>query len=165
MLAYLERANRYSDHPAAVAEFLGLTKGTVSQSLLLLERQGYLQRRLDDQDRRRCHLTLTPEGRQVLAEVQPPPLFREAAGRLGSRKLGQLAADLAEILRALQVAAGHRAFGVCRTCRFFTRSIQGTFCGLTGEPLSASDARKLCRDHEAAASPGASHRSQPLKQA
>ena len=39
-LIYLARANRYSNTPQALAEYLGLTKGTVSQTLLLLDRQG-----------------------------------------------------------------------------------------------------------------------------
>nr|MBA3613554.1 MarR family transcriptional regulator [Nitrospirales bacterium] len=32
-LTYLTQCNRYSNTPQAVAEYLGLTKGTVSQSL------------------------------------------------------------------------------------------------------------------------------------
>lgn len=36
-LHYLARCNRYSDTPLGVTEYLGLTKGTVSQSLKVLE--------------------------------------------------------------------------------------------------------------------------------
>lgn len=35
-LRYLARCNRYSNTPLAVTEYLGLTKGTVSQSLKAL---------------------------------------------------------------------------------------------------------------------------------
>ena len=33
------KANRYSNTPQALADYLGLTKGTVSQTLLLLDRR------------------------------------------------------------------------------------------------------------------------------
>lgn len=39
-LHYLARCNRYSDTPLGVTEYLGLTKGTVSQSLKVLEGRG-----------------------------------------------------------------------------------------------------------------------------
>src|ERR1700674_5335522 len=39
-LIYLSKANRYSNTPQALAEYLGLTKGTVSQTLLLLDPRG-----------------------------------------------------------------------------------------------------------------------------
>ena len=51
-LVYLTRANRYSNTPQAMAEYLGLTKGTMSQSLLLLDRRGLIERYQDDLDRR-----------------------------------------------------------------------------------------------------------------
>jgi DNA-binding MarR family transcriptional regulator len=39
MLDYISRCNRYSDTPAALASYLGMTRGTVSQTLLLLTRK------------------------------------------------------------------------------------------------------------------------------
>src|SRR5258708_13661518 len=41
-LIYLSKANRYSNTPQPLAEYLGLTKGTVSQTLLLLDRRGLI---------------------------------------------------------------------------------------------------------------------------
>lgn len=37
---------------------------------------------------------------------------------------------------------------VCHTCRFFGREEPGYRCGLTGEPLSAADSTRICREHE-----------------
>ena len=51
-LIYLSKANRYSNTPQALADYLGLTKGTVSQTLLLLDRRGLIERFEDDIDRR-----------------------------------------------------------------------------------------------------------------
>ena len=43
-LRYLARANRFSRTPAALADFLGTTRGTVSQTVIALERTGHLTR-------------------------------------------------------------------------------------------------------------------------
>ena len=37
VLFYLNQANRFSNTPQALTEYLGLTKGTVSQTVLVLE--------------------------------------------------------------------------------------------------------------------------------
>ncbi len=149
-LHYLARANRYSDTPAAVAEYLGLTKGTVSQSLQVLERAGYVGKQRDPRDGRIVRLRLTARGRRLAAETDPPELLRAAMRRLGRKAAERLEQDLQELLRQMQRAHGGRSFGVCRTCRFFERAGGGFRCGLTGEPLSLSDSALICRDHEPA---------------
>jgi len=55
------------------------------------------------------------------------------------------------LLRELQRARGMRGFGVCRTCRFFTKASSSFVCGLTQETLSDADSARICREHEAAA--------------
>src|SRR5690606_31089029 len=79
VLRYLSACNRYSDTPGAVGEYFGLTKGTVSQSLLLLEDRGLLRRVPDEHDGRLVHLKLTARGRS--AAVSAPGEPWEAAVR------------------------------------------------------------------------------------
>src|SRR5918911_664635 len=67
----LSRATRYSNTPQALADYLGLPKGTVSQTLLLLDRRGLIERFEDDIDRRVVRLRLSSAGEQLLAESQP----------------------------------------------------------------------------------------------
>lgn len=148
MLGYLAEANRYSDHPVAVAEFLGLTKGTVSQSLIRLEQLGYLEKVRDERDARKTHLRLTRKARRLLERVQPPALFLKAFGEMPARERDQLVAGLEELLRHMQRLHGLRTFGVCRTCRFFRQEDRLARCGLTGEALSVVDSERICRDHQ-----------------
>ena len=56
VLHYLMRANRYSDLPIAIAEYFGITRGTVSQTLAVLERKGLLTKEPDAQHGKRVHL-------------------------------------------------------------------------------------------------------------
>ena len=51
-LMFLRQANLYSNTPQALTDYLGLTKGTVSQSLQLLYRKGLIKRYADEKDKR-----------------------------------------------------------------------------------------------------------------
>ncbi len=143
VLRYLARCNRYSDTPASVTEYLGLTKGTVSQSILRLEEKGLVERKTDPSDARRSHLKLTTSGRAVARSVRK----RSLQDALGDDP--ELCERLEQILRSLQKRNDQRSFGVCQTCRFFENPDGPSFrCGLTREPLSRSDSGKICREHE-----------------
>lgn len=149
-LLFLSQANRYSDTPAGATEFLGATKGTVSQSLLLLERRNLIRRSPDPRDKRVAHLELTAEGRRVLDECWPSPRVREALASLPAQERTTLETSLLGFLTALQRAGGGRSFGVCSTCRLFERAGSGFRCGLTGERLVKKQTTKICREHQAA---------------
>lgn len=43
-LRYLARCNRFSDSPAALAAYMGSTRGTVSQTVRALERKGLVEK-------------------------------------------------------------------------------------------------------------------------
>lgn len=95
-LLYLARCNGYSNTPLAVADYLGLTKGTVSQSLKALEAKGLISKSQDARDKRSVHLLLTEQARTLLAEVMPPAFSRPPrnawAGRPGAGALARRAA-------------------------------------------------------------------------
>jgi DNA-binding MarR family transcriptional regulator len=151
-LHYLSRCNHYSNTPVAVAEFLGLTKGTVSQTLGVLEADGLLQKRTDIKDRRVVHLTLTPAGEAVVKDCIPPVELTQALAQLGPKEPPLIGNALETLLQALQQANGLKSFGACRHCRYHELESGGQrTCGLTQEALSDSDADKICREHQAVA--------------
>lgn len=147
-LHYLSRCNRYSNTPIAVAEFLGLTKGTVSQTLRVLETNGLLEKQTDLRDRRVVHLHLTPAGERVLEDSIPPGVLTAALGVLTDQERQQMEQSITRLLRALQHANGLKTFGACKTC-FHHQQIgdHQRRCGLTQEILSTIDAGKICREH------------------
>lgn len=151
-LDYLSRCNRYSDRPLAVAEYLGVTKGTASQSLALLEKRGLIAKSPDSLDRRVVRLRVTARGGRLLRRSGLRPRIEKALASLPQGSGEALARGLEDLLRALQRQAGHRSFGVCHTCRHFRREDGGRFrCGLTREALSAQDSTLICREHDTAA--------------
>jgi DNA-binding MarR family transcriptional regulator len=147
-LHYLSRCNRYSNTPVGVAEFLGLTKGTVSQTLRVLENHGLVEKHTDLHDRRVVHLTVTLVGGQVLDEAVPPPLFKAALVQMPDAERHHMEQTMATLLRRLQQANQLKTFGTCKTCVHHQRRNDGLRqCGLTQEILDDFDAEKICREH------------------
>jgi DNA-binding MarR family transcriptional regulator len=140
-LDYLARANRFSNHPLAVAEYLGLSKGNMSQRLNVLERMGLIRKNADKQDGRRVHLELTRRGAALLARHYPPKTWPAGEDRLE--------AGLERLLRRMVADNRGRTFGECRTCRFHLNQ-NGPYCGLLQLALTEAQAGQICREHEGA---------------
>jgi len=147
-LRYLARANRYSRTPSALAEFLGTTKGTASQTVKALHSKGHVRRRPEPADGRACRLEITETGRAMLH--QDP--MQDVAAALSSTGLDMVstAAGLDLLLRGLRANCGPHEFGVCERCRHFCGDDACAEdggphrCGLTGEPLSAPETSHIC---------------------
>lgn len=159
-LRYVAQANRYSRTPTALAKFLGLTKGTVSQTIIALENKGYVRRDLSILDRRQLFLTLTDAGQALMAR-DPISSLRQAAEQLigeGDAEVvgGSLVKALSRLLHDLQLRHSLKEFGVCRECTLLCVAGQGgaaqTYnCGLTGDALAESETAHICVDFRATA--------------
>lgn len=141
LLAFLSRANRYTDTVIAAAEYFGATKGTMSQSVHALVQKGLVHKQPDETDRRRIHLKLTGEGRKIVKATHPPPLLEAALRSV------ETTTSWVELLAALQRAHEGKTFGVCRTCEHFQTQGRSHRCGLTGERLTKVDSALICREH------------------
>lgn len=146
-LMYLARCNRYSNTPLAVTEYLGLTKGTVSQSLKSLEANGFIVKRQDQRDKRSVHLELTDSARALLASVTPPKFLVDATNRMGV-KADELELLLGDLLRNIQRNERVPTFGLCKSCSFHQQLDGEPFCGLTQEPLTRLAIDLICREHQ-----------------
>ncbi|MFO1183158.1 MAG: MarR family transcriptional regulator [Bauldia sp.] len=153
-LRFLSHANRFSRTPAALADYLGSTRGTISQTLIALEEKGYIARAASPRDRRSVDLRLTEQGAAALAEDPLTALAVDLSTSAGT-EIGRLRAILGEALARTVERSGGRAFGVCTSCRHF-RPGEGPSeeaphrCALVGEPLSAYDAEAICAIQEPA---------------
>jgi DNA-binding MarR family transcriptional regulator len=148
VLVYLVQANRLSNTPQATTEYLGLTKGTVSQSILVLARKRLLTRQADPRDGRVVRLVLTERGHAVLKELNLALPWRDALAAASPARVSSAMQVLKQALSGLQVQAGKRSFGVCSTCRHNQRlGPRSYFCGLVREKLSSPEVRLICREH------------------
>lgn len=147
-LHYLTQCNRYSDTPQAVTEYLGLTKGTVSQTLNVLADKGLLRKHSDTNDKRLVHLKPTAKGRRLVERVVPSGLLSMGIDNLSRSERQVTLEALRLLLRTIQKANGLKTFAACHTCRFNRKIDGGRFCELTQEPLSEDDVALICREHQ-----------------
>lgn len=147
-LNYLTQCNRYSDTPQAVAEYLGLTKGTVSQTLKILDEKGLLRKRSDINDKRLVHLKPTAKGRRLVEQVVPSESLALGADKLAASERQAIVEALQVLLRSVQKANDLKTFAPCHTCRFNQKNEAGYLCKLTEEPLAEDDVALICREHQ-----------------
>lgn len=149
VLNYLSRCNKYSNTPASLANYLGMTRGTVSQSLIILENKGYISKETDQKDRRVVHLKLTTQGESVLLKARPSNLYQDATDILKTSIQNPMgdAGVFQQALTALQKANQSQSFGVCKTCKNFASKDGQNFCQLTEEFLTDSDSLQICQEH------------------
>ena len=151
-LSYLDRANRFSRTPGAFAKYLGATKGTVSQTLIALERRGFVAKIANPTDARSVQLELTDTGRTALHEAPVEGIAR-ALQSLSKTRRAEVDEAFASLLSAIVAETGRPAFGVCRTCRFFEaegrHDLGGPHrCMLLDVPLSAADSALICAEQQ-----------------
>lgn len=147
VLEYLAKCNKYSNTHASVAEYLGLTKGTVSQSIQLLERKRFLIKTNDQTDGRVIHLILSDAGRALINELKPLDIFKQAETKVSRQEFDTIDHALQTTLGLLQKVNHSKSFGLCRSCRFFGVEANHYQCNLTNEALDREDTDKICRDH------------------
>ncbi|MEQ8295143.1 MAG: MarR family transcriptional regulator [Nitratireductor sp.] len=151
-LRYLARANRFSRTPGALTAYLGATKGTVSQTVIALERAGLVEKSPHPGDRRSVRLELTPAGRAMLKDDRIEAV-RRALARLAPGRAAALEDSLQALLFGLIAEGGGRPFGLCRACRHFGKDAHGPgrhLCRLLGEPLTDAESGQICVEQEAA---------------
>jgi MarR family transcriptional regulator, negative regulator of the multidrug operon emrRAB len=151
-LQYLARANRYSNTPQAIGDYLGLTKGTVSQTLLLLDRRGLVERFQDDLDRRVVRLRLSAAGEKLMYEAQPYLAWANATRNISPNRIRNAVSALRETLAQLHDDVGGKGFGDCTSCSYCRKLSQRVYqCTQMGDRLAGPDLKRICWLYEAKA--------------
>ncbi|HIF10755.1 MAG TPA: MarR family transcriptional regulator [Sneathiellales bacterium] len=151
-LRFLSRANSYSRSPGALAEYLGSTKGTVSQTIIALESKGYVVRNRSETDRRSINIELTDEGHDLVSQ-DPLCLVEGAVSGLAPADRDNFARSMDSLIKNLQRERGQAEFGVCGEC-VHNRS-DGEFgenchCILRDEVLLFDELAQICLDFQSA---------------
>lgn len=151
-LRYLQNANRFSCTPIALSRYLSMTRGTISQTMIALERKGYVIKQAGELDKRSLKLGLTEKGLSALKEDPIQNMAHNISSALG-KELESFSGMLANIARHTLNKRGSLSFGQCYTCRHFRKNArkekQGSaFCNLLNEELSFEETQKICAEHE-----------------
>ena len=148
-LRYFSRANRFSRTVSAFAEFHATTRGTASQTVKGLIKEGYLARIPSETDGRSARLDLTDNAKAILAR-DPFQVVADAAEALPGRLRGQLVKLLERMLGHVARQRGRPPFGVCASCAHLRSDERGMSdacryqCSLLSEPLAAEEINQIC---------------------
>lgn len=147
-LEYLGRANRFSRKPSQVAEFLGSTRGTVSQTLKSLARKEFVTEVQSETDKRSISYDVTALGQSVLAAQD---IIDKSLERTSAEQLLTISDGLRNILNNALAVNGQRPFGVCKMCRHFRSETKGGHCTLLDVSLLPAETAQICHEQEPAA--------------
>jgi len=147
VLDYLGRANRFSRSPSHVADFLGSTRGTISQSIKSLLMKGYVSEHRSTLDKRAISFALTEKGKAI---VQRGDELAQSVTNLDEREQQALLTLLTRLLRDQLAKNNGRAFGMCNTCAHFEAAATGGFCKLLSEKLSPEETLQICHEQRSA---------------
>lgn len=150
-LRYVARANRNSCSPGALADFMGSTKGTVSQTLKALESKGLIERHRKSGDRRAVQITVTEDGRNLLAR-DPLGQIHDALTPFDRTRQLEIVNGMQRLLDIVQRHQQIPEFGPCLNCTHYkpeacdeSNSI-GCRCGVSGELFSSLEIENICVD-------------------
>lgn len=146
-LEYLAHANRFSRAPSHVADYLGTTRGTMSQTLKALARKGYVRERPSETDKRSISYELTAVGRDLVARRGP---LLDAIDALPDAEQAHLSRSLSKLLEHQLRANGGRPFGLCRTCAHHRVTQDGPYCALLSLSLLPEEPDQICHEQVAA---------------
>lgn len=145
-LEYLSRANRFSRAPSHVADYLGATRGTVSQTIKALERKGFVTETRSSTDKRRTSYSVTPTGSAAMSGAQE---ITQVLRALPTPLRNGLEAGLRGVLEGLLQQREGRSFGICRTCQHHQTGPKSAYCRLLQVNLSLEEPNQICHEHVA----------------
>jgi len=151
-IRYLAQANRFSRNPKGLTAFLGMTKGTVSQTLNALERKGLIKKNLNPLDRRNVQLELTTTARKLLKE-DPIHSISKLVSDLDEQTSTAIQSGLKSLLQELLKQRNGKTFDMCNTCVHFQADVdEGNphRCALLKVPLSVEDSIQICIESQVA---------------
>jgi DNA-binding MarR family transcriptional regulator len=139
-----------------LAREFDLTMATVSDAVASLEDKGLISREPWSADGRVMTLRLTPEGELVAAGLSTwADTIRQHLDLCASEEKEVVMHFLMRLIGTLQKSGVITVARMCVTCRFFQRDAHPGFgsphhCRLLDVPLSGSDLRIDCPEHELA---------------
>lgn len=165
----LLRANPGGLRLSALAEQLGVTAATTSDSVTALQRKGLVAKEPSAGDGRGVVVVLTPAGSvEAAAAAAWPDFLLEAVGELSTAEQATFLRALVTMIRTLQEKGRIPIARMCVSCRFF-RPYQHEdparphHCAFVDAPFGDGELRLDCADHQNAPADQAAHNWQTFR--
>jgi DNA-binding MarR family transcriptional regulator len=159
----LLRANPDGLRLRKLAEQLGVTAATASDSVTALHRKGLVAKKPTADDGRGVVVVLTPTGsREAAAAATWPDFLLEAVGELSTAEQATFLRALVAMIRTLQEKGRIPVARMCVSCRFFQPFRHNNpalphHCAFVDAPFGDGELRLDCPDHSAAPVEQAAH--------
>ena len=147
---------RAPQRPSALAEALGVSLATVSDSVKALVEKGFVLKQRDADDARATGLVLTAPGRQEAENASSWPDFLATSVEvLSLHEQEVFFTGLVKMIRTLQERGQIPVARMCVTCKYFqpnrhAKSAQPHHCGLVDAAFGTPQLRLDCAEHEVA---------------
>jgi len=152
----LLRANPDGLRLGALAEQLGVTAATTSDSVTALQRKGFVTKEPMAGDGRGVIVLLTPTGtREAAAAAAWPDFLLEAVGELSTVEQATFLRALVSMIRTLQEKGRIPVARMCVSCRFFRpyqhdNPARPHHCAFVDAPFGDGELRLDCPDFRTA---------------
>ena len=149
----LLRANPGGLRLGALAEQLGVTAATTSDSVTALQRKGLVAKEPSAGDGRGVVVVLTPAGNlEAAAAAAWPDFLLEAVGELSTAEQATFLRALVAMIRTLQEKGRIPVARMCVSCRFFRPyqhddPVRPHHCAFVDAPFGDGELRLDCPDH------------------
>jgi DNA-binding MarR family transcriptional regulator len=159
----LLRANPTGLRLGALAEQLGVTAATASDSVTALHRKALVRKEPTAGDGRGVVVLLTSTGsREAAAAAAWPDFLLEAVGELSTAEQATFLRALVAMIRTLQEKRRIPVARMCVSCRFFRPVVHDDpvrphHCAFVDAPFGDGELRLDCPDHSAASADQAAH--------
>lgn len=133
-----------------LAAELGISQPTVSDSLMALERKGYVLRSHTPGDKRRSTFTLTRSGKELASALaRADGILRTGVSSLTDADQEGALRVLLELISGLLRSGVLAVARTCPTCRFYDETGTAPRCTLLQVTLDPGDLRVNCAEHQA----------------
>ncbi|MEX0288187.1 MAG: MarR family winged helix-turn-helix transcriptional regulator [Flavobacteriaceae bacterium] len=132
-----------------LAKEFNLTKATISESVRLLAKKGYIRKETDPDDTRSYSIYLTQRGNALALECSSFALALERPVELlSASKKEALFDSLLELITKLNKAGIISVQRMCFSCRFYKKGTEKDYCNFLKKELLKPDIRLDCPEHE-----------------
>ncbi|NMM48897.1 MarR family winged helix-turn-helix transcriptional regulator [Marinigracilibium pacificum] len=132
-----------------LADEFNMTKATISDSVKALLSKELVTKETDPSDTRSYTLSLTPKGKQIAAKAS---LFASSIEKpienLPEEQKSAILNGLLKVIHDLNQAGVITIQRMCFTCSFYDKSAGGHYCKLLNTPLSETEIRVDCPEHQ-----------------
>jgi DNA-binding MarR family transcriptional regulator len=139
----------------AIAQHIGVSQPTATDSIISLEKKGLAKRHPDPGDRRAVDVAPTEAGRALVQEISAHTTATDRAlAALSDAEQRELLGLLVKIIRNLQNEGTIAPQRMCVTCRYFRPHVYEDaraphHCAYVNAPFGAESLRLDCEEHDA----------------